>query len=303
MKGLFSFLKSDIARIICALIFFVTALIFGQKVNPCGELALYIAALIISGGKVFVDAVRGILRRDLLDEKFLMSIASIGAMIVGEWSEGVAVMLFFLVGEYFEHKAVRRSRNAIKSLMDICPDTATVIVDGELREEYAEDVEVGAMILIRSGERVPLDCEVTEGECELDTSALTGESVPVHAKEGSIVRSGTIVLGGTIYARTVCTYENSSAARILSLVESAQERKSREENFISTFSRYYTPIVTALAGFPSVGYAAHTIMHHLDDYGNTRFEMGYASAIATILFFMQIGANAVIRKLLSKVGK
>ncbi len=240
-------LKGELSRILLGLSVFAIALIFSAFSLDIVSIPLFIVALLVSGYSVFLDAVRGIKRRDFLDEKFLMSIASIGAMLIGEYSEGVAVMLFFLVGEYFEHKAVRKSRNAIKSLMDICPDTATVVIDGTPSEEYAEDVEVGTLILVRSGERVPLDCEITEGDCELDTSALTGESVPVQASIGSIVRSGTIVLGGTIYARTVCTYENSSASRILALVESAQERKSREENFISTFSRYYTPIVTALA--------------------------------------------------------
>ena len=140
MKKLLNFLKSDIARIIASLIFFISALIFEQKVSSWGALALYIVALILSGGRVFVDAVRGILRRDLLDEKFLMSIASIGAMIVGEWREGVAVMLFFLVGETFEHHAVRKSRASIRSLMDICPDEACVLTDGVEETVYAEDV-------------------------------------------------------------------------------------------------------------------------------------------------------------------
>ena len=239
--------KNELGRIISGLAVFLSALILSGLGIEYISIPLYVLALFVSGYSVFLDAIRGIRRRDFLDEKFLMSIASIGAMIIGEYSEGVAVMLFFLVGEYFEHKAVRRSRNSIKSLMDICPDTATVIIDGDVREEYAEDVEVGTTILIRAGERVPLDCEITTGECELDTSALTGESIPVHVGVGSIAKSGTIVLGGTIYARTVCTYENSAAARVLALVESAQERKSREEKFISIFSRYYTPIVTALA--------------------------------------------------------
>ncbi len=239
--------KNELGRIISGLAVFVFALIFSSLKLELVSIPLYVLALLVSGYTVFTDAVRGIRRRDFLDEKFLMSIASIGAMLIGEYSEGVAVMLFFLVGEYFEHKAVRRSRNSIKSLMDICPDTATAVVDGVPSEEYAEDVEIGTLILVRPGERVPIDCEIVDGECELDTSALTGESVPIHAKIGSVINSGTIVLGGTVYARTVCTYENSSASRILALVETAQERKSREEKFISTFSRYYTPIVTLLA--------------------------------------------------------
>lgn len=167
MKKLLSWLMTDAARIICALIFFISALIFEQTVSPYGALALYIVALIICGHTVFIDAVRGILRRDLLDEKFLMSIAAIGAMIVGEWSEGVAVMLFFLVGESFEHHAVRKSRASIRALMDICPDEASVLVDGEEITMDAEDVEVGSIIVIRPGERVPVDSVVTEGMADV----------------------------------------------------------------------------------------------------------------------------------------
>jgi Cd2+/Zn2+-exporting ATPase len=247
MKRLFDFLKSDIARIVLGFIFFVSALIFEQTVSRYGALALYVCALIICGWRVFADAVRGLLRRDLLDEKFLMSVASIGAMIVGEWREGVAVMLFFLVGESFEHYAVRRSRASIRSLMDICPDEATVLTDGGEETMDAEDVEIGSIIVIRPGERVPIDSVVTFGSADVDTSSMTGEPLPVSVSAGSELLSGYIVTNGLIHARTVRESGDSAAARVLSLVENANERKSREESFITKFSRYYTPAVVIIA--------------------------------------------------------
>lgn len=247
MKRLLTILKSDVAKIICALVFFVLALIFEQNFSRYGSFALYIVALAISGGRVFADAVRGILRRDLLDEKFLMSIASIGAMIVGEWSEGVAVMLFFLVGETFEHHAVRKSRASIRALMDICPDEANVLTDNGEETMDAEDVEIGSIIVIRPGERVPIDSVVTEGTADVDTSSMTGEPLPISVSCGSELSSGYIVKNGLLYAKTVRLSGDSAAARVLALVENANENKSREESFITKFSRYYTPAVVIIA--------------------------------------------------------
>ena len=247
MKRLLSFLKSDVAKIICALIFFISAIIFEQNISRYGALALYLVSLIISGGEVFLGAVKGILRRDLLDEKFLMSLASIGAMIVGEWSEGVAVMLFFLVGETFEHYAVRKSRSSIRALMDICPDEACVLTDDGEEIMDAEDVEIGSIIIIRPGERVPIDSVVISGSADVDTSSMTGESLPVSVTVGSELSSGFIVKNGLLKARTTRMSEDSAAARVLALVENANESKSREESFITKFSRYYTPAVVIIA--------------------------------------------------------
>ncbi len=240
-------LKSDSARIVISLFLFILAVILEQTAVLQFSLIVYLLALCIAGYKVFIDAVRGILRRDLLDEKFLMSIASIGAMIVGEWSEGVAVMIFYLVGESFEHRAVRRSRASIRALMDIAPDEACVLIDGDEQIVDAEDVEVGSTVVIRPGERVPVDSVVISGTADVDTSSMTGEPLPVSASEGTYLSSGYIVKNGLIYAKTQRPSSESAAARILELVENATENKSREEAFITKFSRYYTPVVVIIA--------------------------------------------------------
>ncbi len=241
------FLKGELFRIIAGLMFFIPGFILDIFEFKTASLIFLLLSLAISGYKVFISAVKGILRRDFLDEKFLMSIASIGALIIGESAEGAGVMLFFLVGEYFEHKAVRKNRNAIKDLLDICPDTARVIRDGAEYEEDAEDVEVGSTILIRPGERVPIDCQIISGSARVDISSLTGESMPVYMSEGDEVYSGVFVLDSPVTAKTVRDHSESRATRILELVENARECKSKEENFITKFSVYYTPIVTALA--------------------------------------------------------
>ena len=247
MRKILFFIKSEIGRMAIGGALFAAALIAEGFDKEFLTWILYVAALTVSGGKVYLDAVKGILRGDFLDEKFLMSIASIGAMIVGEQSEGVAVMLFFLIGELFEHKAVAKSRKKIRSLMDICPDEATVIKDGIEKTIDAEDVEVGDIVIIRAGERVPVDSEVVDGFADADTSAITGESVPCPIAPGSLIQSGIIVIGGVIKCRALRAADDSGARRILDMVENANERKSREESFITAFSRYYTPIVVAFA--------------------------------------------------------
>ena len=251
MRKIKSLFSKEIFRISLSLIFFIAALITERLTQHMSfsveAMLLYIAALLIAGIPVFFDAIRGILRRDLLDEKFLMSIASVGAMIIGDMSEGVAVMLFFLVGEFFEHKAVARSRRSIKALMDIRPDEATVITDGEEMTVDAEDVAVGSEIVIKTGERVPIDAIVISGSADVDTSALTGEPLPRAVGLGDTVESGCVVVNGVLNCRTLRLAEESAAARILDLVENASERKSREESFITVFSRFYTPIVVISA--------------------------------------------------------
>ena len=247
MKKYLKYIKNPIFRIVTSAVLLVTAIILENFDAIILPIIIYIGALLVAGLDVFVNAVRGILRKDLLDEKFLMSIAAIGAMLLGEYNEGVAVMLFFLVGETFEKMAVRRSRNSIKALMEICPDEATVLVDGIEETVDAEDVEVGSTIIIRAGERVPLDCEIISGSTDIDTSSMTGEAIPRSVSIGDSLDSGVMVISGVITCRTLRPLTESAASRVLSLVENATENKSKEENFITKFSHYYTPIVVALA--------------------------------------------------------
>ena len=198
-------------------------------------------------GDALLEAVSATALSDLLDEKLLMTLASVGAFLLGEYTEGIAVLLFFTVGEYFEHRAVRASRRSIAALMDICPDRATVLRDGEAVTVDADEVEIGETLLISPGERIALDCEVCSGEASVDVAAITGESLPISARVGVHLASGSLCLDGRLVAKCEATAECSAAARILSLVEQAQESKSREESFITKFSRVYTPTVVALA--------------------------------------------------------
>lgn len=247
MKKIISFFKRDIGKFSSGAVLFLTALIFDLTSFKTVSLVLYLVSLLVSGIDVYIDAFKGIMRRDFLDEKFLMSIASVGAMIIGEEAEGVAVMLFFILGEMFESRAVKKSRNKIRALMDICPDEAVVIRDGVECTVDADDVQIGETVIIKAGDRVAVDCKVLSGFADADTSALTGESVPRAVGRGSILESGTIIIGGALECEVIREASESSAMRILDTVENATERKSKEENFISAFSKVYTPIVVSLA--------------------------------------------------------
>lgn len=240
-------LLKPIPKIIIGASLFLAALIFESLGVEIVPLILYILALILLGHEVFISAVKGILRRDLLDEKFLMSIASIGAMLVGEYNEGVAIMLFYLIGETFEHFAVKRSRASVKSLMELCPDTATVLTDEGEEIFDCEEVEVGSTIVIRPGERVPIDCIVLSGTADADTSMLTGESAHRPISVGDTLDSGAIILGSRLVCKTLRPHSESCASRILELVENASDGKAREERFITKFSRVYTPCVVGAA--------------------------------------------------------
>ena len=192
-------------------------------------------------------AVRNILHGEVFDENFLMSIATVGAMVIGEYSEGVAVMLFYQVGELFQSYAVNRSRQSITQLMDIRPDYANIEEDGGLRQVDPEEVRIGDIIVVKAGERVPLDGKVASGTSLLDTSALTGESVPREVVPGSDVISGCINTSGLLRIEVTREFQESTVAKILDLVENASSKKAKAENFITKFARYYTPVVVIAA--------------------------------------------------------
>ena len=203
----------------------------------------YAVPWLVIGWDVLWGAIRNILRGQVFDEKFLMALATVGAFAVGEYPEAAAVMLFYQIGEWFQSVAVGRSRKSIAALMDIRPEFAVVLRDGEELEVDPEEVAVGETILIRPGERVPLDGSVLEGSGSLNTAALTGESMPVDVAPGDRVVSGSINLTGVLRVRAESAYENSTVARILELVENSAEKKARVEGFITRFARWYTPCV------------------------------------------------------------
>ena len=233
--------------IIGGFLLFGVALVLELLAFDIAAYVLFALTVLYSGHRVLTDAVLGIFRGDVFDEKLLMSLGAIGAMIIGKGSEGCAVMLFYLVGEYLEGRAVRRSRASIKELMDICPDEAVVVRDGVEHTVYAEDVAVGDTVVIRPGERVAVDAVITDGEAELNTAHLTGESLPRSVGVGDLVESGSFVIGGVLICTAVRVAGESAASRILALVETAADNKSREEYFITKFARYYTPAVVILS--------------------------------------------------------
>ena len=245
--------KNMLARIIVAFILFI-ALMAAEHTGGLEGLPgawtkflIFLAPYLIIGWDIVYKAIRGVVNGQVFDENFLMSLATFGAFGVGEYSEAVAVMLFYQVGELFQNYAVNRSRQSISELMDICPEYANIEEDGELRQVDPDDVAVGDIIVIRAGERIPLDGIVVSGESMIDTSALTGESVPGKASEGAEVISGCVNGSGLLKVQVTKEFDDSTVARILELVENASSKKAKVENFITRFARYYTPIVVLAA--------------------------------------------------------
>ena len=240
--------KESNSFLIAAIILYAVAMIGNRLGLPYpAYLAFLAAAYILSGKDVILAAVRNIIKGNALDENFLMTIATIGAAAIGEYPEAVGVMLFYGVGEALEDLAVGRSRRNIEALMDIAPQVANLIVDGQVVEVRPEEVKVGDRLLVKVGERVPLDGLIVKGQSRLDTSAITGESVLRSAREGDEVLSGVINKEALIEVEVTKLYQDSTVARILDMVENASANKSNTENFISVFAKYYTPIVVGLA--------------------------------------------------------
>lgn len=245
--------KRDLYRIIVAAILFVPLFvlehmgIFEMYLHPIVTLGICLVPYLIVGHDVIKKAALNIKNGQIFDENFLMMIATFGAFVIGEYIEAVAVMLFYQVGELFQSYAVGKSRESITALMDICPEYANLEVDGEIEEVDPDDVEVDSIIVVKPGEKIPLDGIVVEGESFLDTSALTGESVPRRVGVGADVISGCINGNGILRVRTTKEFDDSTVAKILELVENATNKKAKVENFITRFAKYYTPFVTIAA--------------------------------------------------------
>lgn len=215
--------------------------------NKIISLLIFLIAFLIIGGDILWKAIRNILRGQVFDENFLMSIATVGAFVIGDYPEGVAVMLFYQVGELFQSYAVNKSRKSIAGLMDIRPDYANIQRGDSFEKVDPDEVNIDDIIIIKAGEKIPLDCIVTEGNSTIDTSALTGESLPREVSPGESLLSGCINLNGLLTARVTKEYGESTVSKILDLVENAGSKKSNSENFITKFARYYTPAVVIVA--------------------------------------------------------
>ncbi|MBQ9926983.1 MAG: heavy metal translocating P-type ATPase [Lachnospiraceae bacterium] len=248
-------LKKRIKRVaIGAAVYIVAVLfqtLFGELPWFC-HLPLFLAAYVIIGGDVVKNALRNIGRGQVFDENFLMMIATVGAFFVGDYPEAVAVMLFYQVGECFQSYAVGKSRKSITALMDIRPDYANVLRDGDWTEVEPDEVLVGECIMVRPGERIPLDGVIEKGSSSLDTMALTGESAPRDVAEGDEVISGCVNKNGVLEVKVSKPYGESTVARILDLVENASSKKAKAENFITKFAKYYTPVVVICAALLAV---------------------------------------------------
>ena len=242
--------KKQLLLIILAAILFAGALLLSP---PIYKTILFIISYLLVGLPIFMKACRNILRGDIFDENFLMTIATLGAFAIGEYPEAVAVMLFYQIGELFQSYAVNKSRKSIADLMDICPEYANVKRDGSFVRLDPEEVEIDDIILVKPGERVPLDGIVTEGTSLLNTVALTGEAVPRQITPGEEIISGCINLDSPLYIRVTKDYEDSTVSKILDLVENAASNKAGAENFITKFARYYTPFVVITAACVTKG--------------------------------------------------
>ena len=233
--------KKMLTRIIIAAVLLV--ILSFLPVDGYLKMALYMVPYLVIGYDILKKAWKGILNKQVFDENFLMAVATIGAIVLGDYKEGVAVMLFYQIGELFQSYAVGKSRRNISELMDIRPDYANVEVNGNLEQVDPDEVEIGTIIVVQPGEKVPIDGIVTEGKSTLNTSALTGESVPRDISVGEEVISGCINLSGVLKIQTTKEFGESTVSKILDLVENSSSKKSKSENFISKFAKYYTPAV------------------------------------------------------------
>ena len=239
-------MKKKGIKIIIALILFIIAMLINFNSEIINKI-IFLVAYIIVGFEIVRKALRNIIRGKVFDENFLMTVATIGAFGIGEFPEAVAVMLFYQVGELFQSYAVDKSRKSIANLMDIRPDFANIEKDGKIQKVDPDDVKIGDIIVVKPGEKIPLDGIVIDGNSSIDTKALTGESLPKEIEKGEEVLSGTINLNGVIKVKVTKEFGESTVSKILDLVENASSKKSKSENFITKFATYYTPIVVIIA--------------------------------------------------------
>ena len=239
-------MKKETIKIIISFVLFLVSLIVHFE-NEWINIGIYIISYLIVGLEIILKAIKNIFRGEVFDENFLMTIATIGAFIIGEFPEAVAVMLFYQVGELFQSYAVDKSRKSITSLMDIRPDFANIKKNGEIVKVDPDEVNIGDIIIVKPGEKVPLDGTIIDGNSMIDTSALTGESVPREVNTGDDILSGCINQNGVLEVKVTKKFGESTVSKILDLVENASSKKSKSENFISKFAKYYTPIVVIIA--------------------------------------------------------
>lgn len=239
-------MKKKIIKIVVALLLFVFSILIKFQ-NEWINNAIFIVSYCIVGFEILQNAVRNISKGKVFDENFLMAIATLGAFCIGEFPEAVAVMLFYQIGELFQSYAVDKSRKSITSLMDIRPDYANVLRNGKEEKVIPTEVEIGEIIIVKPGEKIPLDGIDIEGKTTLDTKALTGETIPKEVQEGEQILSGCINLDGVIKIKVTKKFGESTVSKILNLVENASSKKSKSENFITKFAEYYTPIVVVIA--------------------------------------------------------
>jgi Cd2+/Zn2+-exporting ATPase len=244
-------LKNEVLPLVAILSLYVPGVIFENQLHntfySIGEYLLFIPAYLLSGWSVLKTAGRNILRGRLFDETFLMTVATLGAIAIHKLPEAVGVMLFYKIGELFQDIAVSRSRNSIKALLEVRPDYANIQIEGELKKVRPETVNIGDIIVVKPGEKIPLDGEIIDGNSQVDTSALTGESVPRIVRPGEIVLAGTINKMGVLSIRVTKLFDDSAIAKILDLVQNAKSKKAETEKFITKFARYYTPIVVFIS--------------------------------------------------------
>lgn len=237
--------KGELSKLLLALLLLALGIAF--KSRSTLYISLLLSSYVLSGYKVLWRSIQNISRGQIFDEHFLMSIATLGAIAIGEYPEAVAVMIFYGIGEYFQSYAVNRSRNAISSLLDIRPDSANLIRGNESEVVAADTIKIGDIILVKPGERIPLDGIIIKGESHIDTSALTGESLPQWMSKSQPILSGSLVLDSALQIEVKQTFKNSTVSRILDLVQNATSQKAPVEKFITKFARYYTPVVVAAA--------------------------------------------------------